>query len=220
MNWKLTVLTDRDGWLRDYLEPLLTAWREQGHDVGLIDDPRQLAPGDLLFLLGCSHVVSAAQRATQRHTLVVHESALPQGRGWSPLTWQVLAGVREIPITLFEASDAVDSGPIYAERWIELRGDELLDELRALQAAATLELCRAWLRDYPGSLRRARPQLGAASYYRRRVPDDSRLDLDQPLRALVPLLRVCDPQRYPAFFDLDGTRFYLTISKEPPCRAR
>jgi methionyl-tRNA formyltransferase len=30
----------------------------------------------------------------------VHESALPQGQGWSPMTWQILEGASPIPVTL------------------------------------------------------------------------------------------------------------------------
>ena len=32
------------------------------------------------------HLLNADQLALHRHNLVVHESALPQGQGWSPMT--------------------------------------------------------------------------------------------------------------------------------------
>ena len=35
---------------------------------------------------------------------VVHENALPQGQGWSPLTWRILKGASRLPITLLEAT--------------------------------------------------------------------------------------------------------------------
>lgn len=80
-----------------------------------IHNPAQLAPGDVCLLLRCSRLLSAEQLALHHHSLVVHESALPQGQGWSPMTWQILEGASSIPITLFEATAALDAGPIYLQ---------------------------------------------------------------------------------------------------------
>ena len=146
------------------------------------------------------------------HTLVVHESDLPQGKGWSPLTWQILEGKSHIPVTLFEAAERVDSGPIYAQRWLEFKGHELLDELRYGQAAATRELCRWFVDNYPESAAEACEQSGEESIYPRRRPADSALDANQTFAEQFNLLRVVDNQRYPAFFDWCDRRYELTIT--------
>ena len=57
-----------------------------------------------------------------RHHLVVHESALPQGQGWSPMTWQIVEGASTIPITLFEAVAELDTLQIYLQKQIDLQG--------------------------------------------------------------------------------------------------
>ena len=95
------------------------------------------------MLLSCGRLLSAEQLALHRHNLVVHESALPQGQGWSPMTWQILEGASSIPITLFEAIADLDAGPLYLQQHIDLHGHELVEEWRALQAQATFEF--AWL---------------------------------------------------------------------------
>ena len=47
-----------------------------------------------------------------KHSLVVHSSNLPQGKGWSPMTWQIIEGKNKITNTLFEAVSAVvKAGP-------------------------------------------------------------------------------------------------------------
>jgi len=51
------------------------------------------------------------------------------------------------------------------------------------------------------------------SYYRRRTPDDSRLDPSRSIAEQFDLLRVADPQRFPAFFDLRGHRYVVRIEK-------
>lgn len=143
----------------------------------------------------------------------MHESDLPQGKGWSPLTWQILDGQPRIPVTLIEAAERVDSGVIYAQRWLEFQGHELIDELRAAQAEATHDLCRWFVDTYPRSAEQGRPQQGEESFYARRRPADSRLDPEQPLAEQFNLLRVVDNERYPAFFEWRGKRYTLSIDE-------
>jgi RimJ/RimL family protein N-acetyltransferase len=213
---RLTLLSDAGSWLNDYLPQLIEALWQRGHAVRWIHHPADLAPGDVCMLLSCGRLLSREQLALHRHNLVVHESALPHGQGWSPMTWQILEGVRQIPITLFEATAELDAGPIYLQHTIDLQGTELVNEWRALQAKATLALCLDWLDRYAEVLEQARPQQGAASHYRRRRPTDSQLDPQRSLAEQLNLLRVVDNQRYPAFVELRGRRYELQIQAAPP----
>lgn len=121
---------------------------------------------------------------------------------------------------LIEAADRVDSGPIYAQRWLEFQGHELIDALRTAQAAATLELCRWFVDDYPASAEQARPQLGEESIYPRRRPPDSGLDPKKTLAEQFELLRVVDNARYPAFFEWRGRRYTLMVDQRSRARAK
>ena len=147
------------------------------------------------------------------HNLVVHASDPPHGRGWSPLTWQVLEGAQRIPVTLLEAAESVDAGDIYLQEWFDLAGHELLDQLRDQVAQATLSLCRTFVGEYPNVLRKARLQSGEPSYYPRRGPEDSELNPDKSLAEQFDVLRVVDSERYPAFFKIRGQRYHLRIEK-------
>jgi len=172
-----------------------------------------LRPGDICFLLSYGRIVDADLLKLHRHNLVVHASDLPKGKGWSPMTWQILEGADTIPLSLFEASADLDAGPIYAQLKLELKGHELATEWQKLQAAGTLQLCCSWLKDYPDSADWGRPQEGEATIYSRRRPDDSRLDPDRNLRDQFSLLRVVDNQAYPAFFELEGYRYRIIIER-------
>ena len=209
------MLSDASSWLNAGLPELIAALWRRGHAVRWIHNPALLSQGDVCLLLSCGRLLSAEQLALHRHNLVVHESALPQGQGWSPMTWQILEGASRIPITLFEATAAFDAGPIYLQQEIELQGHELVEEWRALQAQATLELCLAWFDCYQEVVAAAQPQNSEASHYRRRRPADSQLDPERSLAEQFNLLRVVDNQRYPAFFDWHGRRYGLQVQPEP-----
>ena len=89
---RITLLSDRDSWLNAFLPDLISALWQRGHAVRWIHTPSALCSGDVCLLLSCGRLLSSQQLALHRHNLVVHGSALPQGQGWSPMTWQILEG--------------------------------------------------------------------------------------------------------------------------------
>lgn len=209
--YSIQVLTDATSWITSYIDELADEWAADGHTVRVSHKVEQCRPADFCFCLSFSCIVPSSIRSQYLHTLVVHESDLPQGRGWAPMTWQILEGKSRIPVTLIEAVDTVDAGPIYLQEWINLAGTELHPEWRALQAQATQNLCRQWVRVYPGILEKARQQEGECSVYARRRPVDSRLDSKKTLAEQFDLLRVVDNKKYPAFFEMKGRRYRFCI---------
>ncbi|WP_390129278.1 UDP-2,4-diacetamido-2,4,6-trideoxy-beta-L-altropyranose hydrolase [Synechococcus sp. HIMB2401] len=211
---RITLLSDCGSWLNDFLPDLLTALWRRGHVVRWVHTPAALCPGDVCLLLSCGRLLNAKQLALHRYNLVVHESALPQGQGWSPMTWQILQGASSIPITLFEAVTDLDAGPIYLQQEIKLQGHELVDEWRVLQASATFDLCLDWFDRHYEVVGAAKPQYGIPSHYPRRYPTDSQLDPELSLAKQFNLLRVVDNHRYPASFQWHGRRYILNLQSD------
>mgnify|MGYP001294111576 CR=1 FL=1 len=216
MSLQITIATDEGHWVEERIVDLMAQWRGEGHTVTVAYRAEDIPQGDICFPLGCGFLLRPEVLERNRHNLVVHASDLPSGRGWSPMTWQVLEGKREIPIVLFEAREAVDSGPIYLRETMVFDGTELLDELREAVAQCTMSLCERFVATYPAVLDGATAQSGTASYYPRRTAKDSELDPEKSLAAQFALLRVVDNQRYPAFFELNGARYTLQIQRADP----
>lgn len=211
MNVQILV-DNKNSWIIPFAEKLTQLLNKEQHRCELIHDHSELKRGDVLFLLSCEKILPKNLRELHTRNLVVHESALPEGKGWSPLTWQVLEGKTRIPITLFEAADSVDSGEIYLQDHIVLEGHELVDELRLKQGEKTIEMTLKFVRQYPEIS--GRTQEGTESFYRRRLPADSELNLNQTLGKQFNLLRVCDNDRYPAWFELNGQKYIVKIYKQ------
>lgn len=210
----IVVVSDGDSWINDDLGALVLGWLHDGHRVAWAHDVEQAPPGDLCFYLSCSQLAGEAHLSRYQHNLVVHESDLPAGRGWSPLTWQVLEGSSRVAVSLFEAHLGVDSGPIYSQEWLELKGTELVADLRRLQADATLSLCRSFVATYPVSAASPRPQVGTPSSYPKRSPADSTLDAEKPLAEQFDVLRVADNDRYPARLQIRGESYRILIEHD------
>ena len=109
--------------------------------------------------------------------MLVHESNLPLGKGFSPLQWQILEGKNKIVFSLLEASEEVDSGDIIEQMECNLDGTELYDEVRSKQAKLTFELISRFIRNYPNY--KKKKQFGKSTYYRRRKITDSELDINK-----------------------------------------
>ena len=202
------------------INPVLEAWAGTvagRAEVRLVRDVAEVGDGDFLFLIACQQIVAKPVRDRFDFVLVVHASDLPKGRGWSPLVWQLLEGENDIPVTLLNAEDGVDSGAVWITERVHFEGIEVHQEIHDRVSRATVALM-SWALD---NCRSAQPreQSGEPTYYRKRTPADSELKPDMTIGEAFDLLRVCDPVRYPAFFDHRGQRYTLKLERIGPSTA-
>lgn len=209
----VTVLIDNLGsYLYDYVDRLMDAIKEKGHDAILTGKVEDVRAGDVLFILGCNAILGADILSRNAHNIVVHPSKLPEGRGSAALVNKILEGEDTVWLTLFEAVAQVDAGDYYYQEPITFEGHELSDEIRKKQTMKVFELALRFLDDYE----RLEPkkQEGESTFYKRRTPKDSKLDIDTTIREQFNLLRVCDNERYPAFFEHLGHTYVVRIEKK------
>ena len=208
----IAVVTSKESWFVPRARELVAVLRKQGHAAALFHAYERVPVRyEIVFLLSYFRIVEAVELKKHRVNLVVHESGLPRGKGWAPLFWQILEGKRSIPIVLIEAAAQADSGRIYLKDRIVLEGHELHDEIRREQARKTVSLCVEFINTYPKLKPRA--QQGKATFYRRRAPCDSALDVGQSIKAQFDKLRIADNERHPAFFYNKGRKYILKIEK-------
>lgn len=206
----ITVLVDNNSWILPYAEQLITEL-SANYQCQLIRKAQNIPQGDVCFFLGCTQIVSSDILSRNQHNLVVHESNLPQGKGFAPMSWQILAGANSIPVCLLEASNEVDSGEIWLTDTIELDGTELHADWRAKQGEVTLKLAKAFIKNF--AKLSPTKQIGASSFYTKRAPQDSELDTNKSLSEQFNLLRIVSNNDYPAFFIKDGVKYKLEISR-------
>lgn len=196
--------------------PWLHQWQRDmannGHQVSLYFTSQELVGGHMLFLVSCSEIISDLERRKFTAVLVLHASDLPQGRGWSPHIWSIIGGSNEITLCLLEATDPVDTGPIWLKTRLQLEGHELLPEINEKLFSLELGLMTEAVRSF-GKIRPVPQEGKPGSYLRRRIPEDSRIDVHKSIAEQFDLLRVVDNERFPAFFDHRGKRFLLRIEK-------
>ncbi len=131
----------------------------------------------LCLVAGWYHMVPRSFRALfPRGCLAFHASLLPQLRGGAPLNWAILLGLNVTGVTLFELSDGVDDGPIYAQTRLAIGSRTQVGEL----VAASREACASLVANHVPAILSGRlaprPQEGTPSYSLQRTPEDGRID--------------------------------------------
>lgn len=189
------------------------AARSAQDSVRLIHDKSQISSGDLLFLIAVTELIDSSTLGRFAQNAVIHSSNLPEGRGWSPQVWAILEGAREIVVSGLMAAEAVDSGPIWIKQTVQIPPHYVYDEINAAVFKTWCDvmsaICDMVKKGEPPIPQEDRP----ATYWPRRTPKDSALDPHDTIANQFNLLRVCDPNRYPAYFELYGHTYTIRLEK-------
>ena len=207
--YSITLFVDSsDSWIIPWVEQIKNIL-SPFHEVNIRYKKTDLAKGDFNFLLGCTRILEKKYLDLSTHNIVIHESDLPKGKGWSPITWQILEGKNKIPVVLFEASENMDEGPIYVKDYIELRGNELLPEIKIKQGIKTIELILQFLNTWPDIVPFI--QKKEFTYYNKRTEQDDMLDIHKSIADQFDHLRIVDNEKYPAWFKMRGKKYKILI---------
>ncbi len=197
--------------------PYLEAWKKEQQSsssrVQIVSESADLSSGDILFVVSCSEKITQHVRHRFRHVLVLHASDLPKGRGWSPYIWDILSGKNEIILSLIEAEDQIDTGKIWKKIRIPVPNHFLWNEINHALFQGEIGLMN-WAVEHSKTVvpmeqdRNIQP-----TYWPKRAVQDSCLDINKTIAEQFDLLRVCDPHRYPVFFEINGQKYKLILEK-------
>lgn len=120
-----------------------------------------------------------------RGIINIHPSLLPRHRGPTPIESVILAGDKETGVSLMKLVEAMDSGPVYAQETVLLRGDEhkqqLADQLLGIGANMLVQ----YLPDILSGKLEARPQDDTGAVPDTRITKEAgRLDFYKPAEEL------------------------------------
>lgn len=154
-----------------------------GHDSGIADDHRdpieaycrqhkipvahgnkasdQALPAALAFAIGWRRVIMDEPKL-----VILHDSLLPQNRGFAPLVGSLIAGETTIGVTALLAAADYDTGPILSQEQTSIsypiKIAEAMARLEPLYASLTLSVYRTFLEQ--GVLDGIAQEAAAASY--------------------------------------------------------
>ena len=213
MNFKkVAILTSMTSWFVPYAKQFIKILKKRRISAKLFFDYENISEEfEIVFILSYFKIIPKDFLLKLKHNLIVHESDLPEGKGWAPLFWQILEAKNEIPIVLIEASERVDGGDIFIKDSILYEGHELYDEIREKQAKKTMDLCLRYIERY--EIIKPKKQIGKGTIYKKRNAFDSELDIKKTIEEQFNLLRIVNNKDFPAFFYHKDQKYIIKIYK-------
>jgi len=213
---KIQILISKGSWANKYKLEIKKNLKKYSNTINFFDSYKNLKKGyDVNIIFSYFAKIPKKYLLYSKNNLVPHESKLPQGKGMSPLTWQILDKKDKIYFSLIEADNKIDDGSIYYQKLVKIRKDLIFKEIKEIQLFENLKLIKKFIsylkknKIAPQFLKKS----GKSSYYKKRNPLDSELNINDTLKNQFNLIRISDYHNYPAFFKIYGKKFKIKISK-------
>ncbi len=179
---------------RDYADLIANEWKP---DLGIVVGCRILIPKEIYSIpLG--------------GTLAIHDSVLPEYRGFAPLNWSIINGEDHVGATLFYLSEQMDGGDIVAQKSLPLKQSESAPEAYERICHATIELVKESIPLLvQGTATRTPQDYATGSFTCSRTPRDGLIDWEKSTDSIHDKIRgLAHP--YPgAFTYLNGHKLII-----------
>ena len=112
MNSKVGFLIDPvNDWIEVFVKDFIGKQSKSDYSFSVSKDTATMKGFRFVFILGYTRILGSNFLNGNELNLVIHESNLPSGKGFSPVQWQIMEGSNEITVCLLEASaDGIDCG--------------------------------------------------------------------------------------------------------------
>ena len=212
---KIQILISNSSWVSsEYKKKFLSKLNKYSKKIFFTDTHLRLKKNyDLNIIFSYFKIVPSNYLKLSKHNIVVHGSNLPKGRGMSPITWQILEKKNRITFSLIEANQFLDKGRIYYKNKVVFPKYYLFNQIKNRQFFSSLKLVEKFIKYYKKN-KKAPPsynQKGIASYYRKRLPADSKLNINSNIKSQFNLLRTVDNEEYPAFFKIGNKKYIIKV---------
>lgn len=192
-----------------------TKWMNDRNYVDLISQQIQ---ADIAFVVGCRILIpKEIYTIPPLGTLAVHDSLLPEYRGFAPLNWSIINGEDHVGVTLFYLAELMDGGDIVAQKRVPIAPDETAPVVYERVCHATIELvlemCPLLAED---TAPRIKQDYSKGSFTCARTPMDGLIKWTDPVATIYNKVRAL---KYPypgAFTYYTGKRIIIWSAKPHP----
>ena len=177
--------------------------------VSFIKKKNEISKFDLILLVGFTSKIKLKKN---KDFFTVHESALPYGRGHSPVKHQILKNKNIIDCCLIKLNKNIDSGNIIYKKKLKIKPYHLFDDIKKLQMKITSSLFVKLINQYPNY-----PEIkqkGKPSYFKRLKSKDDEIDIKKSLISQFNKIRSTNYYKYDNYFYFKKKKFIIRIKNE------
>ena len=137
---------------------------------------------ELAILCGYTKIVPSEfinHFRSKRGTINLHGGKVPEYRGSSPRSWQIVNGEKQGAFTILEVDEGIDTSHILAEHIYDITEETTIADVTNLELEIFPNLLRKVLEDIRNENLERRPQEGIARYWHRRKESDAQIHWDR-----------------------------------------
>lgn len=182
----------------------LTKWMKDRDYVQWVRD--EIRP-DIAFIIGCRILIPPAiYRIPRMGSLAVHDSLLPEYRGFAPLNWAILNGEKSGGVTLFYLDEKMDGGDIVLQKSVPITDTDDAPAVYEKICDATIDvILEAGAALATGRAQRIPQNYSAGSFTCSRTPIDGDIDWSRTTREIYNKVRAL-AWPYPGAFTFHNSR--------------
>ncbi len=171
---------------------------------------------NILLSCGFSFTIPYEVISSFEYAINVHPTLLPKYRGYRSGPYILINGEKESGVTVHFLTEDLDKGDILLQERFEVSAFDTSQSMKrktddcekgvVLRALQMLEEGNFICKKQDESL--------ASTYNYMRTPNDSEINWNHSLKSLYNQIRACDPEKYPAFFYVNGEKVYIRLWRE------
>lgn len=180
-----------------------------------VDALLQSTGPDWCFVVGWFWLLSKEALGSVRNgCLGIHNSILPKFRGSAPLVWAMMAGEKEVGISLFSLTAEMDDGPVWhVERMPICHNDSIASVLAGIEKLIERMIDSCFKDILSGKLKPVPQNHDLATYCAQRVPKDGKVNWNMPAARVYDFIRA-QSHPYPgAFTDFSGKQLVIQSAR-------
>ena len=168
---------------------------------------------DLIFESGLYRIIpKTILKLPKLGVFGIHETPLPEGRGFAPLQWSILNKREHLVVTFYKLDEDVDNGMIVSQSYQPIDKTDTINILDEKRKKGIEEAFQIFIDELKQGYIVLRNQTGKPSYSARRTPESCELNIEKKLVDLWDEIRICDNEKYPAWFTINDKK--ITIRYE------
>jgi len=209
---KIQILTSKNSWL--YRNRKNVKNKNYWKNKKIITDHKHLKDNfDVTIMLSYYKIIPAQYLNPLKYNLVVHESDLPRGRGFSPLYHQIIKGKTLITFSLFECLEKMDSGKVYLKKKFYFSPTLIYSEIKEHQLNCALTLLDLFIKKIKNKkkLIKGKPQIGKPTFFKRLKNEASKIDINKNLKSQINIIRTRDNDKFPSFFYYKKRKYIIKL---------
>ncbi len=212
---KISILISKKSWANKYQKHIKKKLSKFSKQIFFLDNHKKIKRNNYVnIIFSYFNLIDKKYLIRSKFNIIPHESNLPNGKGMSPLTWQIINGKKKITFSLIEASTKIDSGYIYLQKKISIPEHYVFDEIKKLQLEINLKLISQFLKTLKTyKFVTSYKQKGNSSYFAKRTPKDHEINIKKSIQSQIDILRTSDNEYYPSFFKYKKKKFRIKIEK-------